>query len=165
MDVKLQNAYVEVLLDNFLSVVKQNVMFQAQLKTLTDASQELANTKKALEDLAEKYRESESRFSDMNNTVNALRVDNSNKESQIVNTTSLQKEKDRLQTAANDLMRQLGQLKDEKNNLLGQIETHKQTSDSTNKYIEKLELMIPATKLKKLKAEEQNDVVKNGGSF
>ena len=32
MDVKLQNAYVEVLLGNFMEVVKQNLMFQAQLE-------------------------------------------------------------------------------------------------------------------------------------
>ena len=52
MDVKLQNAYVEVLLDNFLSVVKQNIMFQAQLKTLNDSSEELNRTKAALEDVS-----------------------------------------------------------------------------------------------------------------
>ena len=32
MDINLQNAYVEVVLENFLSVVKQNLLFQAQLE-------------------------------------------------------------------------------------------------------------------------------------
>jgi hypothetical protein len=32
MDVRLQNAYVEVLLGNFMEVVKQNLMFQAQIE-------------------------------------------------------------------------------------------------------------------------------------
>lgn len=157
MDVKLQNAYVEVVLENFLSVVKQNIMFQAQLKTLTDSNEELIRTKNSLEELREKHNECEKRFTESGNLINALRVDNTNKESKIVNIENLQKEKDRLQAAANDFMRQLNSLKEE-NNLI------KETVNKQNKYIESLESLVPITKLKKLKSAEDEDI-KNGGSF
>lgn len=157
MDVKLQNAYVEVVLENFLSVVKQNIMFQAQLKTLTDSNEELIRTKNSLEELREKYNECEKRFIESGNLINALQVDNTNKESKIVNIENLQKEKDRLQAAANDFMRQLNSLKEE-NNLI------KQTVNKQNKYIESLESLVPTTKLKKLKSAE-DEGIKNGGSF
>lgn len=158
MDVKLQNAYVEVLLDNFLSVVKQNVMFQAQLKTLSDSSEELARTKNALEELNAKYLDCERKFTESGNLINSLRIDNTNKESQIVNTTNLQKEKDRLQAATNDFMRQINKLKEENKSILDKL-------NSQNKYIESLEPLVPVTKLKKIKAEQEVVEVNNGGSF
>ena len=158
MDVKLQNAYVEVLLDNFMSVVKQNIMFQAQLKTSIDSNEELIKTKNALDELSKKYLECEKQITESGNLINALKVDNTNKENQIVNTTSLQKEKDRLQVAANDFMRQVSQLKEENKSILDKL-------NSQNKYIESLEPLVPVTKLKKLKDEKEVAEVKNGGSF
>jgi DNA repair exonuclease SbcCD ATPase subunit len=157
MDVKLQNAYVEVLLDNFMSVVKQNIMFQAQLKTLSDSSEELIKTKKALEELSEKYLDCEKRYTESGNLINALRVDNTNKESQIVNASNLQKEKDRLQVAANDYMRQVNSLREENKSFSDAL-------NKQNKYIESLESLVPITKLKKIKSAEDDDI-KNGGSF
>jgi prefoldin subunit 5 len=158
MDVKLQNAYVEVLLDNFLSVVKQNIMFQAQLKTLNDSSEELNRTKAALEEVSKKYQDCEKKFTESGNLINALRVDNTNKESQIVNTANLQKEKDRLQAATNDYMKQVSALKEENSSILDKL-------NKQNKYIEDLESLVPITKLKKIKASNEDDSVKNGGSF
>lgn len=158
MDVKLQNAYVEVVLDNFLSVVKQNILFQAQLKVLNDSSEELVNTKKALEELIAKYNDCQIEATKLSNLNNALQVDNSNKESKIISTESLQKEKDRLQVAANDYMRQVSALKEENKSILDAL-------NKQNKYIESLETLVPITKLKKLKASTEDDDVNNGGSF
>lgn len=158
MDVKFQNAYVEVLLDNFMSVVKQNIMFQAQLKTSIDSNEELIKTKNALDELSRKYLECEKQITESGNLINALKVDNTNKENQIVNTTSLQKEKDRLQVAANDFMRKIEVLQSNVNTLTNQL-------NSQNKYIESLEALVPVTKLKKIKAQQDDDEVKNGGTF
>lgn len=158
MDVKLQNAYVEVLLDNFTSVVKQNIMFQAQLKVLNDSSEELNRTKAALEEISIRYQECEKKFTESGNLINSLRIDNTNKESQIVNTTNLQKEKDRLQAATNDYMKQVSSLKAENSSISDKL-------NKQNKYIEELESLVPITKLKKLKASNEDDSVKNGGSF
>lgn len=167
MDVKLQNAYVEVLLDNFLSVVKQNVMFQAQLKTLNDTSEELANTKKALEDLNNRYRDCETRFSDVSSQNSSLKTDNSNKQNQIQTSENVINDRNRLQSAVNDYMRQVKKLEDDK--LENQIFVDKlNNSISTlNKYISNLEPLVPVSKLKKIKSEfeSKDDTIKNGGSF
>ena len=54
MDIKLQNAYVKVVLDNFMEVVKQNLLFQAQLEIMKaelvdkDTLQRIFNTAKRL---------------------------------------------------------------------------------------------------------------------
>jgi prefoldin subunit 5 len=158
MDVKLQNSYVEVLLDNFMSVVKQNIMFQAQLKVLNDSSEELIRTKSALEEISIRYQDCEKKITESGNLINSLRVDNTNKESQIVNTTNLQKEKDRLQAATNDYMKQISALKEKNDSISDAL-------NKQNKYIEELESLVPITKLKKLKASNEDDSVKNGGSF
>jgi prefoldin subunit 5 len=167
MDVKLQNAYVEVLLDNFLSVVKQNVMFQAQLKTLNDTSEELVNTKKALEDLNNRYRDCESRFGEVSSQKNELIVDNANKSNQIRSSENAINDRNRLQSAVNDYMKQVKKLEDEKAE--NQIISNdlKNSISTLNKYISNLEPLVPVTKLKKLKSEfeSKDDIVKNGGSF
>jgi DNA repair exonuclease SbcCD ATPase subunit len=178
MDVKLQNAYVEVLLDNFLSVVKQNVMFQAQLKTLNDTSEELVNTKKALEDLNNRYRDCETRFGEASSQINSLKTDNineinalktdiSNKHNQIQQSENITNDKNRLQSAVNDYMKQVKKLEDEKAE--NQIVSNdlKNSISILNKYISNLEPLVPVTKLKKLKSEfeSKDDTVKNGGSF
>jgi hypothetical protein len=54
MDVRLQNAYVEVLLDNFISVIKQNIMFQAQLEVMNKNVNEADETKRKIAELSEK---------------------------------------------------------------------------------------------------------------
>ena len=167
MDVKLQNAYVEVLLDNFLSVVKQNVMFQAQLKTLNDSGDELVNTKKALEELKSKYNECQTETSKLSNLNNALQVDNTNKQGQIQHSENLVNEKNRLQSAVNEYMKQVKKLEEDRVSKDVTIADLNSNVSSLNKYIENLESLVPVTKLKKLKSdiEASDDAVKNGGSF
>jgi predicted nuclease with TOPRIM domain len=167
MDVKLQNAYVEVLLDNFLSVVKQNVMFQAQLKTLSDSGDELVNTKKALEELNTKYNDCQKEATKLSNLNNALQVDNTNKQGQIQHSENIVNEKNRLQSAVNDYMKQVKRLEDERVSKDVTIAGLNSNISSLNKYIENLESLVPVTKLKKLKSdiEATNDNIKNGGSF
>ena len=111
MDANLHNAYVEVLLDNFMSVIKQNVMFQAQLEVLNKNSSDTEQLKRQLNDVI-------NRNIELQNAVNSLNGEN----------TSLKnfpnKEKDRLQTALNDAMKKNKELKQE--------------NDKLNKYIDEL---------------------------
>ena len=46
MDVNLQNVYTEVLLDNFIAVIKQNIMFQAQIEVMSKSLTEFDKLKK-----------------------------------------------------------------------------------------------------------------------
>jgi len=141
MDVRLQNAYVEVLLGNFMEVVKQNLMFQAQIE------------------------------------VNKTSGSND----------SLKQEKDRLQSAVNDYMRQLKEtqqevlkVKSESQNVL--LQNNNRIEELT-KYVTRLEAVVPANKLKRVKLGEViqsdtpeitveepvlpigDDIVKSGGTF
>jgi hypothetical protein len=156
MDVKLQNAYVEVLLDNFMAVVKQNIMLQSQIKIHEDSTAELGTVKSAYGDLVKRLDESEKRLADCIANNNALTVDNSNKQSQVSNLNTLQSEKDRLQGAINDYMKQNKSLSDAKSALESDL-------IARNKYIEQLEQIAPITKLKKIKVPEVE--IHSGGKF
>lgn len=111
MDANLHNAYVEVLLDNFMSVIKQNVMFQAQLEVLNKNSGDTEQLKRQLNDVI-------NRNIELQNAVNSLNGENTSLKN------SPNKEKDRLQTALNDAMKKNKELKQE--------------NDKLNKYIDEL---------------------------
>jgi seryl-tRNA synthetase len=149
MDVKLQNAYVEVLLGNFMEVVKQNIMFQAQLELSKSTHKEIDELKRKIDDLTR---------------ANSVIQSGSS-------------EKDRLQAAVNDLMRQLKHAKEDllvaKSESQDVLITNNNRIEDLTKYISRLEEAVPASKLKKLKLSDGNqstssdigDDVKDGGSF
>lgn len=154
MDIQLQNAYVEVLLDNFMSVVKQNIMFQAQLEVLKKTLNEVNAKQDALDALT-------SRNAELENALQALTSENvvlKNDVNSRVTPETLRNEKSRLQSAVNDYMRQVKTLKTE----LMEVKVESQEVlvknnnhiDELNKYIQRLESVVPANKLKKLKINE-----------
>ena len=163
MDVKLQNAYVEVLLDNFMSVVKQNIMLQSQIKIHEDSSEDLIKSKNALEELSRKYLECEKKLTESYNLNNALSVDNTNKQNQVNQASNLQAEKDRLQGAVNDYMKNIRNLEAEKQSLVARLSDIQRDVEKQNKYIEQLEEIAPVTKLKKIKASDVE--INSGGTF
>ena len=178
MDVRLQNAYVEVLLENFISVIKQNIMFQAQIEVMNKSVSEAEEVKRKITELSEanislqqaldvQKKEREKLTSD----IASLKATDG-KES----VESLRQEKIRLQTAVNDYMRQVRNVTEQSNvskkefdRITAEIKTQ---LDEQNKYIEKLEELVPVSKLRKIKktditvqTPEQDDNVKSGGSF
>lgn len=163
MDVKLQNAYVEVLLDNFMSVIKQNIMLQAQIKIHDDSNSELMNFKSGYEELNKKLKEYEIRLSEIGNINNALTVDNTNKQNQVNGLSSLQSEKDRLQGAVNDYLKQMKQLGIDKSALEDSLSSLQSELKNKNEYITQLEEIAPVTKLKKIKAPDV--MINSGGTF
>lgn len=163
MDVKLQNAYVEVLLDNFMSVIKQNIMLQAQIKIHDDSNAELMNFKNGYEELNKKLKEYEIRLSEIGNINNALTVDNTNKQNQMNGLSSLQSEKDRLQGAVNDYLKQMKQLGIDKSVLEDSLSSLQSELKNKNEYITQLEEIAPVTKLKKIKAPDV--MINSGGTF
>jgi predicted RNase H-like nuclease (RuvC/YqgF family) len=170
MDVNLQNVYTEVLLDNFVSVIKQNIMFQAQLEVLTKNASDVEKLKSEIYELKRAN-------NDLQQKVNGL----SGSQIDVSSLNTLKQEKDRLQSAVNDYMRQIKKLNE---NL---IKAKSESSDALvknatqveelNKYIQKLEMVVPASKLKKVKTGDISDfvkieepivddeTVKNGGTF
>jgi chromosome segregation ATPase len=160
MDVRLQNAYVEVLLSNFLEVVKQNIMFQAQLELSKTDVNEASEIKRKIQELSKRNEE--------------LQQAIAQRESQ--STNAISQEKNRLQQAVNDYMRQLEACKSEFSIIKGALDAANEHRKELTKYVAVLEQTVPTNKLKKLKLSDDNktfapeqptqeDVVKSGGSF
>lgn len=198
MDVKLQNAYVEVLLDNFISVIKQNIMFQAQLEVMRGNITEADEIKRKVLELSERNAELQQTVGLLETQIESLSGENSNlkstvdqKDAQVSSTLTLRQEKDRLQSAVNDYMRQIKMLKEDvlkaKAESQDALVSSTHQIDDLNKYIQRLESVVPANKLKKIKTGDltqfeqpekteevhevqelkvvEDDNVKSGGSF
>lgn len=153
MDVKLQNAYVETLLENFIAVVKQNIMLQAQLEVSNSINAENA-------DIRNNFMEVTKRNNELQEIVNSLSGENSNLKNSVAQKDVLA-EKDRLQTAVNGYMKQVKFFED-------RLEKALDNNSQLTKYIESLEQLVPVTKLKKIKnvsVETVDEDIKNGGSF
>lgn len=218
MDVRLQNAYVQVVLDNFLEVVKQNLLFQAQLEVNKSFLSEAEEVKRKIQELSERNLELQKNLEsvgDVNqmaanlndaiakNTVlqkslnekeillSSLAIELSTtkstlnqKETQISSQVNAIQEKERLQSAVNDYMRQLKQSKDEllkvKSESQDVLMQNNVRIEELTKYVTRLEAVVPASKLKRVKLGEViqpdtpestesqlpiEDNVKAGGTF
>jgi chromosome segregation ATPase len=222
MDVKLQNAYVEVLLGNFMEVVKQNLMFQAQLEVGKQINSDADGVRRKIQELSErnvelqknleefkqlnenanddkqklihlttKNIELESNLQEKEKILSKLITEHNNvksalnekelalkqKESQVVSAASITQDRDRLQNAINDVMRQLKSAKEEllksKSESQDVLIKNNNRIEELTKYVTRLEAAIPAVKLKKVKlgestqtdSPETTENVENGGTF
>jgi chromosome segregation ATPase len=223
MDVRLQNAYVEVLLGNFMEVVKQNLMFQAQLEVLKTDTKDVGENQRRLKDISDNNVELQKQLLEKDKEISRLtaeskdvgenqrrlkEISNNNVELQkqllekdreisrltterndlknsFNNNNSLAQEKQRLQSAVNDYMRQLNEAKNEtlrvKSESQDVLLQNNNRIEELTKYVTRLEAAIPANKLKKTKLGENiqstpevtepeitlpiDDSVKNGGTF
>jgi chromosome segregation ATPase len=204
MDMRLQNAYVEVLLSNFMEVVKQNLLFQAQIEVNKSSLQETENSARRLKEvsdanieyqnqLVEKDKlinESNSQYQNQlvekDKLINQLTTERDNLKSSSGSNDSLRQEKDRLQSAVNDYMRQLKETQQEvlkvKSESQDVLLQNNNRIEELTKYVTRLEAVVPANKLKRVKLGEVvqpdtpeitveepvlpiDDIVKSGGTF
>ena len=125
MSVEFSNAYQEILLDNLVAIIKQNFIFQTQLKLAEDSG-------KATAEIQAKY----------NELIQAYEAVKDLKTKVDVN-ASAHEDKSRLQGALNDSMKQ--------NTALQKKLEEKDTEIAGLKeYMEKLESIATPSKLKKL---------------
>ena len=162
------NAYNEVILENLNAIMKQNFMFQTQIKFLEQRVNELPEMEKKLADFEKdksaelkQFQNSagdfEKKLSEKQNDFNRL-VDEKNnlagevlslkneiedKNRIIQNNVTSDNDKHRLQTAVNQ---QAGEIEKLKN----RIESMEEEIDSSKKYTTQLEEMLPNSKKKKL---------------
>jgi len=166
MDVKFLSAYNEVAQDNFLAVVKQNLVFQTQIKVLEDQVKVIGDLQKKIEEssgLQIEHRRILAENTDLKNQLN-------NVNSIVANNSKSDVEKNRIQSALNEKMREINTLKQS-------IDGLEKTLKDKVVYIDQLHEMLPITKRKKLglsveeKVEESTDdnsspsEVSSGGSF
>ena len=183
MDVRLQNAYVEVLLANFMEVVKQNVMFQAQIEVNKNSLQEAEDSVRRLNEVSDANIQYQSQLVEKDKFINEL----SKVKTSFENNESLKQEKNRLQNAVNDYMRQLKSAQQEvlavKSESQDVLLQNNNRIEELTKYVARLENVVPANKLKKVKLGEVvqpdtpeitveepvltmgDDIVKSGGTF
>ena len=129
MSVEFSNAYQEILLDNLVAIIKQNFIFQTQLKLAEDSG-------KATAEIQAKY----------NELIQAYEAVKDLKTKVDVN-ASAHEDKSRLQGALNDSMKQ-------NTTLQKQLEEKNTEIAGLNEYIEKLETIATPSKLKKLNPEK-----------
>jgi predicted nucleic acid-binding Zn-ribbon protein len=151
MSVEFSNAYQEILLENVVGVIKQNFIFQTQIKLLEKNSTDKESLQKSLSEIKTKYDELNSLYSSKQNDLKQLdsyknradQVSALQQEKSKIQST-LTEEKNRIQSALNDEMRKMVELKKELNAKDNELKSLKD-------YISKLEEIAPVTKLKKIK--------------
>lgn len=141
MSVEFSNAYQEILLDNLVSIIKQNFIFQTQLKLAEKVGIEKAELQAKFDDVNAKY----DAIKNDAETIEQLRA-----RADLGN--SIVAEKERIQTALNETMK--------KNvNLTKQIEEQETEISKLKEYITKLEEIAPTSKLKKVGVEKKKEPV------
>jgi chromosome segregation ATPase len=138
-DANFINVYNEVVLENFTAVLKQNFMFQTQIKFLDEKVKEIP----ALQEKGNSYDSVVREKNELQNKIVSLTSEVENKDNIIKNTSNSDADKHRLQTALNEQARELAKLNDKVANIENDI------ADKNN-YIKQLEDMLPNSKRKKL---------------
>jgi len=167
-DANFINAYNEVILENLNAIMKQNFMFQTQIKFLEQRVNEIPEMEKKLADF-EKIKSSEleklqnstgdfeKKLSEKQNDYNRLVDEKNNLAGQVLslknevedknriiqNNVTGDNDRHRLQTAVNQ---QAGEIE----KLSNRIESMEKEIDSHKKYTTQLEEMLPNSKKKKL---------------
>jgi predicted nucleic acid-binding Zn-ribbon protein len=144
MSVEFSNAYQEILLDNLVGVIKQNFVFQTQIKLLESGAKEKENLEKSFFELKTKYDELNNLYNLSQNDLKQIDIYKSKAEQN----NSAHEEKNRIQSALNEEMRKLSNLKKELDGKNSEIEKLKE-------YVSKLEEIAPVSKLKKIKVFEE----------
>jgi len=138
-DANFINVYNEVVLENFTAVLKQNFMFQTQIKFLDEKVKEIP----ALQEKGNSYDSVVREKNELQNKIVSLTSDVENKDNIIKNSSNSDADKHRLQTALNEQARELERLSNKVANIENDI------ADKNN-YIKQLEDMLPNSKRKKL---------------
>jgi chromosome segregation ATPase len=135
MSVEFSNAYQEILLDNLVAIIKQNFVFQTQLKLAEDSGRVKEEIQTKYNDLVKVHEVLKGQLSEAQNVK--LKADMS---------ASVHEEKSRLQSALNDMMKKKATLEKD-------LQEKKCEIDNLKEYITKLEGIAPQSKLKKINPE------------
>ena len=161
MDAKFLNTYNEVILDNFNAVLKQNFLFQTQIKVLEEQVKEKSELETKLASLSSEN----NNIIELRAEIDGLKAELDNKNLAIQNLNNTDSERHRLQTAVNNQMKEIEGLKSQVGSLQNgndsEVQLVKSQKDSEIKllkdkekeqlnYIAQLEEMLPNSKKKKL---------------
>lgn len=136
MSVEFTNAYQEILLDNLISIIKQNFIFQTQLKLAEESGKAKAEIQAKYNGLVQIHEQLKNQLNDVEE-IKARATTNE----------TAHEEKSRLQSALNDMMKR-------KTGLEKQLQEKDAEIEVLKEYITKLEGIAPASKLKKINPEK-----------
>lgn len=139
MDGKFLDVYNEVVLENFYAVLKQNFMFQTQLKFAEEQNKKVGELEKKLADLSSENLDANI----LRDEISSLKDTITQKDAIIQSSSNTDNERHRLQTAVNNQMKEIEGLK----KTIGDLQ--KQQKDQ-QAYVTQLEEMLPNSKKKKL---------------
>jgi hypothetical protein len=140
MSVEFSNAYQEILLDNLVAIIKQNFVFQTQLKLAEDSG-------RVKEEIQTKYNDLIKVHENLNQQL--LQAQNIKIQSDM--SSAMHEEKSRIQSALNDVMKR-------KNGLEKELEEKKSEIENMKNYVSKLESIVPQSKLKKINSINVSEV-------
>ncbi len=161
MDGKFLSTYNEVILDNFNAVLKQNFMFQTQIKILEEQVKEKSELETKLASLSSE----KNNIVELRAEIDGLKTELNSKNLAIQNLNNTDSERHRLQSAVNNQMKEIEGLKSQVDSLQNgkdsEVQLVKNQKDSEIKllkdkekeqldYIAQLEEMLPNSKKKKL---------------
>ena len=138
MSVEFSNTYQEILLDNLVSIIKQNFIFQTQLKLAENGNKDKSELQEKYDTLFSQYESLKSQTPELE--ALRLRVDTN---------AGAHEEKSRIQSALNDEMKksvELNRQLEAKSSELAR--QHQEIVDLKNQIL-KLESLIPVSKTKK----------------
>jgi predicted RNase H-like nuclease (RuvC/YqgF family) len=141
MSVEFSNTYQEILLDNLVSIIKQNFIFQTQLKLAETTGKDKAELQNSYDILNGEYSSLREQLSQMEGLK--MRVESND---------SAHEEKSRIQTALNDELKRSADLKRTLEERDGEISNLKEQ-------ILKLESLVPPPKTKKVNPVIVPDIV------
>lgn len=139
MDGKFLDVYNEVVLENFYAVLKQNFMFQTQLKFAEENTKKVGELEKKLADLSSEKND----VIKLKEQIDNLKNEITNKDALIQSSTNTDNERHRLQTAVNNQMKEIEGLKKT-------IDELQKKQKDQQEYVTQLEEMLPNSKKKKL---------------
>lgn len=159
MDTNFLKHFNEVAQDNFVAVVKQNLVFQAQIKLLDEEVQKIPELLDTISGLEETKKEVQGLVEENTDLKNQL----SNKENIIKNNSASDADKHRIQTALNTqaqeiqtLTTRLAEMEKQSDKKVAKL---KEQVDEQKEYIAQLEEMLPNSKKKKLGIAVETPVV------
>jgi predicted RNase H-like nuclease (RuvC/YqgF family) len=132
MNADFSNTYQEVLFDNLMVIIKQNFMFQTQLKLAENVGNKNAELQAQIQKIIEE-----------NISLSEKAKEADSYKSRVETNVSAHEEKNRIQIALNAEMRKTATLQKELDDL-------KEELNILKSYVKNLEEIAPATKLKKI---------------
>jgi len=180
-DVKFINAYNEIIFDNLSAILRQNIMFQTQLKLLEEQVKEIPKLQEQLaqfSSIGNEKSELENKFNsetgNLNNRINELTNELNSRNVELQSLQASDANSHRLQTALNTQAAEIDRLTTRINSFESETNQSKQNYESSlnqskqnfeseiakkDDYISQLEEMLPNSKKKKLGIEIPEPVI------